>query len=289
MIVVVGSLNHDTTAFVPRLPSPGETVLGTRHFTDSGGKGANQAVAIARLGGQVSLVGRVGDDAAGAGLLASLDASGVLRESVNSDASLPTGAAFITVDDQGENMIVVSPGANSALTPADLDGVGLESASVVLVQLEVPMAVVAAAAARTAGTFILNPAPAVEIPQEVMDRVDVLVPNRSELALLAGTTEPKTRPELIDAVSRLGVRTVVTTLGRDGALIVEGAATTDVPAPVVDAVDPTAAGDAFCGAMALMIAEGEPLVSAVEFAVRAGAFAASRQGAQASLPSRDEL
>jgi ribokinase len=288
MIIVVGSLNHDTTARVSRLPVPGETVMGTGHFTDTGGKGANQAVAAARLGAPVAMVGRVGDDAAGAGLLEALDDAGVNRDGVRVDAAVPTGAAFITVDDEGENTIVVSPGANAAMVPSDLDDVGLEDAAVVLAQLEVPMPVVQAAAERANGLFVLNPAPAAVLSRTILDRVDVLVPNRTELSLLT-QSHGDSLDALAEASVGIGVRTVVVTLGARGALVVDGGHTHHVPAPVIEAVDPTAAGDAFCAALAVMLSEGQSVVEAVEFAVKAGAVAATRPGAQGSLPFRNEL
>ena len=289
MIVVVGSLNFDTTATVPRLPGPGETVLGFGHYTDTGGKGANQAVAAARLGGQVAMVGRWGDDAAGESLLRVLDSEGVDRSGVVVDGEVLTGAAFITVDGKGENMIVVSPGANARVAEADLAAVDWTQTDVVLSQLEVPIEAVAAAASRGSGPFILNPAPAAQLSSELLGQVDILVPNRSELGLLAGVPEPGSLDEVRAAIAELGLDTVVVTLGAEGALVHHEGRSDHVPAPSVEPVDPTAAGDAFCGALAVMTAEGRPLTTAVELAVQAGALAATRPGAQSSLPYRSEL
>lgn len=281
-IVVVGSLNRDLTVEVARLPVAGETVLGSSHRWDSGGKGANQAVAAARLGRSVAMVGRVGDDDAGEALVAGLDAEGVDTSGVLREPDAGTGLAVIVVDGSGENQIVVSPGANSQLLPGDLPADLLRSAALVLLQLEIPVETVAAAARLAGGTVVLNPAPATELPDELLAHVDVLVPNRTELAALAGDGEPEAQAR------RLG-RPVVVTLGAAGALVVQGGEATRVPAPVVDAVDATAAGDAFCGALADGLVQGLDLVAATHRAVAAGGVAASRPGAQASLPTRGDV
>jgi ribokinase len=292
-ITVVGSLNLDTTVRVPRLPVPGETVLGTGHFDDSGGKGANQAVAASRLGRSVAMVGQVGDDDAGRRLVSSLTVAGVDVAAVTISGTTPSGVAVITVDLAGENMIVVDPGANGTFSPSDLDPFlpVVREATVVLAQLEIPIETVATALAAATGTVILNPAPAAPLDPEVLGNVDVLVPNATELGLLAGSPPPVTLAETISMAQRLDgmLGTVVVTLGAVGAVVVGDGYTEHVPAPEVVAVDPTAAGDAFCGGLAVALVAGENLVDAVRWAVRCGAVAATRWGAQASLPTTEEV
>ena len=289
-ITVVGSLNLDATVRVPRLPLPGETVMGRGHAHDTGGKGANQAVAAARLGRTVEMVGMVGRDDAGNRLLAALDAAGVGTATVRRSPSLATGLALIMVDDAAENTIVVIPAANGALAPGDLDAAVIGDAAVVLLQLEIPLETVEAAAALARGTVVLNPAPAGPLPAGLLSRVDVLVPNRTELALLAGAEPPETVDEAgALARSLAGPKGVVVTLGSAGALVVAGGQTTHVLAPRVNAVDPTGAGDAFCAGLADALVGGAGLVDATRWAVRCGAAAVTRRGAQASLPTRAEV
>ncbi len=287
-IVVVGSLNRDVTVEVARLPAAGETVLGSAHRWDSGGKGANQAVAAARVGRSAAMVGRVGDDDAGTALVAAVEAEGVDASGVGRDPVAGTGLAVIVVDGEGENQIVVSPGANARLKPADLPADRLRSAAVVLMQLEVPVQTVVAAARLAGGTVVLNPAPAANLPPELLDRVDVLVPNRGELARLTGGELAAEMGMVAGQAGELP-GDVVVTLGAAGALVVTGGEATHVPAPVVDAVDATAAGDAFCGALVDGLVRGRDLVGATRRAVAAGAVAASRRGAQSSLPTRADV
>ena len=290
-VVVIGSINHDLTVVTPRLPMPGETVLGTDHYTGGGGKGANQAVAAARLGARVALVGRIGDDEHGEALRTALIDYGVDVSAVSIDREAPTGLAVITVDDTADNTIVVSPGANARLTPGDLDPNLIGSAAVVLTQLEIPLeTVIAAAELATTGTFVLNPAPGRDLPEDLLERVDVLVPNRSELAIIAKEEEPATADEAIRAIRRLerDALTVVT-LGAIGAVMVDGEAELHVPAPDVAAIDPTGAGDAFCGALAHAIASGFEPTEAVNRAVVAGALAITRRGAQSAMPTAQEV
>jgi ribokinase len=291
-IAVVGSLNLDTTVRVPRLPSPGETLLGTSHFADSGGKGANQAVAAARLGRSVAMVGMVGDDDAGRRLVESLTGDGVDTSSVSISDELGSGIAVITVDTSGENMIVVDPGANGGLVPEVLDGLAepVGSAAVVLLQLEIPLDTVAAAARLATGTVVLNPAPAVALSSRLLDSIDVLVPNATELASLSGDLPPSSPTDAIVMARRLqGPAAVVVTLGADGAVVVAGDFDAHVPAPLIDPVDPTAAGDAFCGGLADALVRGDSIHDAVRWAVRCGAVTATKWGAQAALPTRTEV
>jgi ribokinase len=291
-IAVVGSLNLDQVVRVPRLPGPGETVSGDDVFRNPGGKGANQAVAAARLGRGVAMVGCVGDDEAGRELLASLEADGVDQSRVRVVDGVPTGTAFITVgEEDGENQIVVSPGANARLAPDDVAtaGTALAAAAVTLLQLEVPLETVAAAARTAGGTVVLNPAPVRALPAALLGEVDVLVPNRVELAQLAAGRVPATVEEAAELAGRLPARAVVVTLGADGALVVEHGRARHVPAVPVRPVDTTAAGDAFCGGLADALAAGATLEDAGRRAVRVAAAACLRQGAQASLPTPADL
>ena len=264
-LTVVGSLNVDVVVRAPALPRPGETLLGTSVTRLPGGKGANQAVALAGLGVDVALVGAVGDDADGALCLASLpgvDVSGVRRVAV------PTGLALIQVDDAGENTIVVVPGANAlAEAPAVVGDL--------LAQLEVPLDVVAESVRRATGLVVLNAAPAAALPVELLAQVDVLVVNESEAALLPA--DPEVR------------QGVVVTLGARGAVVTSADGTrTTVPSPVVAAVDTVGAGDAFVGALVAALLEGRDLVEAARHGCAAGAIAVTRPGAR-SAPTRDEL
>ncbi len=291
-VTVVGSLNLDTTVRVPRLPAAGETILGFGHFEDMGGKGANQVVAAARLGRSVAMVGMIGEDDAGAHLLKSLGFDGVDTTAVVIAQRQSSGVALITVDQMGENTIVVDPGSNAMFSPDMLQGVAdpIRTACVVLLQLEIPLDTVAAAVALATGIVVLNPAPAANLDAAVLDAVDVLVPNATELARLTGSTPPSSPGEAISMAHGLeGPKAVVVTLGADGAVLVSGGDAVHISAPLVDPVDPTAAGDAFCGGLADFLVRGESLENAVQWAVRCGAVTATRWGAQGSLPTRDEV
>jgi ribokinase len=292
-VAVVGSLNLDIVVPVPRHPTPGETVLGGDHFQNPGGKGANQAVAAARLGQPVAMVGRVGDDDAGRALLSALRADGVDTRGVVVTDGAPTGIALIAVDERGENSIVVSPGANARVSAGDVEtaAAALEGAAVLLLQLEVPVEAVSRAASLAGGTVVLNPAPAppAALPAELLAGIDVLVPNRGELARLAGADVAATLEEVEAQAVGLRGPPVVVTLGSEGALVVESDGVAHVPAPRVGAVDTTAAGDAFCGALADALVGGQSLVDAARWAVRAAAITCTRPGAQASLPRRDDV
>lgn len=289
-VVVIGSINHDLTVVTSRLPRPGETVLGTHHYSGGGGKGANQAVAAVRMGARVAMVGRVGDDEHGRALHAALGNEGIDVTAVGVDPDTPTGLAVITVAEKSENTIVVSPGANDRLRPDHLDPDLLAGATVVLAQLEVPVETVTAAAQLVRGIFILNPAPARRLPPELLDQVDILVPNRSELGVLAEIDEPATAESAAAAAGRLLPNaTTVVTLGAAGALVVESGGSRLVPAHEVDPVDPTGAGDAFCGALAHSLSQGNQLDAAVATAVVSGALATTRPGAQTAMPTAEEV
>ena len=291
-IVVVGSLNLDVSVPVERHPRPGETVLGGDAARTPGGKGANQAVAAARLGRRVAMVGRVGDDGVGDDLLAALEADGVERSGVRVLPGVSTGIALIAVDPRGENSIVVSAGANARLDAAGVEEAAgaLKAAAVCLLQLEVPLEAVVRAAELARGRVVLNPAPARTLPGELLERVDVLVPNRSELAILAGAEEARDPGEVAALARRVeGPGAVVVTLGAGGALLVEGESAVHVPAERVTPVDTTAAGDCFCGALGDALARAEELEDAVRWAVRVAAVSTIRRGAQDSLPTRAEV
>ena len=283
MIAVVGSINLDLVVAVDRHPAPGETVVGGDCRQLPGGKGANQAVAAARLGSEVAMVGRVGADAQGAWLREGLWTERVDVEHVREDRVAPTGVAMIAVDARGENTIVVSPGANARVDARDVAAASdvVRGAEVVLEQHEVPAAAVAAAIATAGGTVVLNPAPA----RGLAAPVDVLVPNRGELETLAGDRgDPVTLARSITAA-----RAVVVTLGEEGAIVVEGDRAERVRARHVEAVDTTGAGDAFCGALAEAMAGGATVVEAARWAVRVAAVSVTRPGAQGGLPRREDV
>ncbi len=297
-VVVVGSANLDLVVEVSTIPVAGETVLGGDLKRIPGGKGANQAVAAARLGRRVAMVGRVGDDDAGSLLRAALDSAGVDTRAVPATAGTPSGTALIAVGSDGDNAIVVSPGANGRMSSADATSAAgiLAAAEVVLLQLEIPLEAVTAAARCARRTVVLNPAPAPAepLPGDLLDRVDVVVPNQTELARLAGLDEVDvdgeiSAPASVALARRLGVPAVVVTLGAGGAMVVTSETTTHVAAPAVTPVDTTAAGDAFCGALADALVGGADLVEATGWAVRVGTATTLRAGAQPSLPTPAEV
>jgi ribokinase len=270
-ITVVGSINLDLVAFCERLPRPGETLTGAKLERVPGGKGANQAVAAARLGADVRFVGCVGDDEFGGLARLGLEEAGVDLTDLRV-ANEPTGVALVLVDASGENQIVVAPGANGRLRP---DDVALGAADAVLCQLEIPVETVAAAAAQTQGLFCLNAAPARPVPSDLLARCDVIVANSLELDALGS--------------SPLGALFALT-LGPEGALLLEaGEEIARARPPRVEAVDGTAAGDAFCACLVVSLLEGRSREEALRRACAAGAIAASRRGAQPSLPTAAEV
>lgn len=295
-VVVVGSLNMDLVARAPRIPAPGETLLGGEFHTVPGGKGANQAVAAARLGADVCMVGRLGDDDFAAQLLANLEADRVDHREVTRDAGSTTGVALIVVADDGQNSIVVASGANMQVTPGDVDAAAetIAAADVLLLQLEVPLDAVQRAAeiAHEHGVpVVLNPAPARDLAAGLLARVDVLIPNESETALLTGL--PVGSEAELEAAARAlldrGISTAILTLGARGAMLATGSGVEVIPTFEVQAVDTTAAGDAFVAGFSVALAEGRPPAEAVRWGNAAGALAATRMGAQTSLPRRAEL
>jgi ribokinase len=295
-ICVVGSTNIDLTFRTPRLPKPGETLAGSGFQFGHGGKGANQAVMAARLGARVSMIGKVGRDAFGEAALRNYRDNGIDTTHVLIDAERPTGVASIVVDDAARNCIIVVPGANLGLTPLDVRAAAgaIASATVLLCQLEVPIETVAEAMriARAATvTTILNPAPAVALPDEVLALADLCVPNESEIELLTGNHATTVQEAAAAAweLLRRGPRTVIVTLGERGALVAETTSAEHLPAPQVEASDSSGAGDAFIGALGVFLAEGTPLREAVRRANAVAALSMTRPGTQASFPTRNDL
>jgi ribokinase len=295
-IVVLGSLNMDLVVQVARMPVPGQTIPGGDLHTISGGKGANQAAAAGKLGGRVSMVGRVGGDAFGQRLKEGLQGFGVDVSHVRQDSGSVTGTAVIIVEETGENVIVISPGANGRVGEEDIrQAEGLISqARVLLLQHEVPMGTVEKAvqlASRNPVKIILNPAPAQPISAEILAKIDILVPNETEAALLTSipVSDLASAGEAARKLLGLGVRTVIITLGDQGALLATGEQILHIPTVKVKAVDTTAAGDAFIGGLANALLKDLSLKDAVRYANCAGALAATKFGAQTSLPSAEEV
>lgn len=299
-IIVLGSLNMDIAALGPRLPQPGETLLGSHFHTAPGGKGANQAYAAAMLGGagSTAMLGRVGNDDFGRQMIVNLVSVACGVEGVRSIAA-PSGVALILIAESGENCIVVVCGANERFTPADIsaDAQLLRGARFALLQLEVPLAttLAGATAARAAGLeVILDPAPAPEhLPGELLKFVDVLTPNETEAALLVGRKPAEVSLDEARAIAgelqSRGVRHVIIKLGAKGCLLLEAGTATHVPAPMVKALDSTGAGDIFNAAYAVACSEGASRLDACQFAVHAAALSVTRMGCQASVPTRAEL
>jgi ribokinase len=292
-IVVFGSINMDLVARVPRLPSPGETLIGHGFFTAPGGKGANQAVACARLGAATRMIGRVGDDAFGAMLRESLAEYGVDTAGVAIQPGAPSGVAVITVDDAAENEIIVVPGANGVVGREDLDRLeaALDGARVLLLQLETPLDVVVAAAEmgrRRGVTVILDPAPARPLPGALYAAVEILTPNESEAAALVGF--PLDDPDAIARASQTllsrGVRSVIVKLGGKGVFWSNGLECAHFPTFPVEAIDSVGAGDAFNGGLAVGLSDGLDMAAAIRWGLAAGALSVTKSGAQPSMPDR---
>ncbi|MFG2331215.1 ribokinase [Streptomyces sp. NPDC048604] len=288
-IVVLGSTNMDLVAYVAKAPARGETVTGREFRTVPGGKGANQAVAAARAGADVSMIGAVGADDFGLRLRDALDHSGVDTDLLRTSEG-PSGTAHIVVDDEGGNAIVVVPGANGTVTSLDHgDEALIATADILLLQLELPLSAVTAGALTARGLgvrTVLTPAPAQQLPDELLAATDLLVPNEHEAAALTGLTDPHAAAEaLLHKVPE-----VVVTLGAAGCLYAaRGASPVTVPAPRVRAVDTTAAGDTFVGALAVALGDGRPVPQALAWASAAAALSVQRPGASSSMPYRSEI
>jgi ribokinase len=286
-VIVVGSINADLVVRAERLPGPGETVAGGEFSRHGGGKGANQAVAAARMGARVTLVGAVGDDELGAEALAALDAEGIDTSAVARLAGVPTGVALIAVDAAGENQIAVASGANAALDPDTIEAAvrGLGD-GIVLMSHEVPEPVVLAGARAASGIVVLNPAPARPVDGALCGLGPLLTPNASEAAELTGRSDPE------QAARALAERTgapVLVTIGAEGVLLLDGGRAERLAAPQVDAVDTTGAGDTLNGALAAALAGGRDLREAAELAVAAASLSTRAAGAREGMPRRDEV
>jgi ribokinase len=295
-ISVAGSLNMDFVVQVQRLPERGETVLGGGFVTLPGGKGANQACAAGRLGGHVRMLGRVGDDVFGKQLMESLAGAGVDTRAVRVSGGSPSGVALIFVETGGQNQIVVASGANGLLSTADVTAGLAEAEGFLLLQLETPLETIeraAAIAVQREMSVILDPAPAQALPDGLLSRVSCLTPNESEALFLldrrGSSVTPAEAPELARALLRRGPRAVILKLGDNGAYLEEASGGRHFPGFKVSAVDATAAGDTFAGALAVALAEGRPYAEAIPFANAAAALSVTRLGAQASMPVRAEV
>ncbi len=295
-LIVIGSLNMDLVIQTPRFPDAGETIQGGDLATYPGGKGANQAVAASKQGLSVAMIGKVGKDQFGPRLLAALQGHGVDTEGVSNHTSAATGTALILVNQEGENVIVLSPGANAKLEPEDIDQhlPLLRQAKYLLMQFETPLETVmhAAVTAHKLGlTVILNPAPGRDIPRELLEAVDILVPNESELSIISNKPV-RNLPQAQEAARALiegPLRAVVVTLGHQGAYLITDKEEKHYKAHQVDVVDTTAAGDSFIGGLSAALGRGESLPQAVKYANYAGALATTKPGAQPSLPTLEEV
>jgi ribokinase len=296
-IAVIGSLNMDLVVRVPRIPKPGETIIGADDLhMIPGGKGANQAYASAMLGAEVSMVGRVGDDMFGEQLITSLKKAGVDTHNITRDSDAPTGIAMIVVEEGGQNSIVVSSGANWRISPMDVlrAETVIRSANLILLQLEIPLPAVIKAAqfAKDHGVkVVLNPAPAQQLPAELLSLTDILIPNETEAAMLSGC-DVGTDDGIRQAAARLcqsGVKTIIMTRGSRGASMITENEIVHFPAFSVEPVDTTAAGDAFVGSFAVALVEGRSITEAVRYGNAAGALSSTKSGSQPSMPGRDDL
>jgi len=295
-IVVVGSSNTDMIIKVPHVPVPGETIIGGTFSIAAGGKGANQAVAAARAGGDVTFVARVGDDMFGEQAKEGFVKDNINVDHVLSDKGAPSGVALIFVGEDGENSIAVASGANANLSPSDVEAAGdaISSADILIMQLETPLDTVQKAASIASGSgvkVILNPAPAQPLSDDILKHVSILTPNESEAEILTGI-EIQTEDDAAvaaDALMAKGIETVIVTMGAKGAFVVTADSRELVAGFSVKAVDATAAGDTFNGALAVALAEGKALKTAVSFANAAAALSVTRLGAQPSAPTREEI
>ncbi|MCE2458107.1 MAG: ribokinase [Dehalococcoidia bacterium] len=296
VVVVLGGINMDLVATSERMPNLGETIFGTSFHTAPGGKGANQAVAAARLGAEVRMVGRVGDDQFGPTLLEGMRSEGIDVSGVAVDPDNPSGVALILLDEQAENMIVAVYGANLACDDAQVAAVddALDGADVLLLQLETPLDVALSAVALAkewGATVVWDPAPALKMGHEAYRLCDVLTPNQAEVEFLTGiaVTDPTSAEGAAKVLVEQGVRAAVVTLGSGGAFFLTRDESGLVPPFNVDAIDSVAAGDAFAAGLGIALAEGESLAGAVKFGSAAGALAVTKSGAQEAMPYRAEV
>jgi ribokinase len=295
-IVVVGSTNTDMVIKASHLPQPGETILGGTFFMSAGGKGANQAVAAVRLGGNVTFIAKTGYDIFGKQSTELFEKEGINTSFIVRDKIEPSGVALITVDDNGENCIVVAPGANAALNPDNVKDAKtkIENASALLMQLEIPIGTVefvAGMAAEKGVRVILNPAPASKLSDELLRRISIITPNQKEAEMLTGikVSDEGSAKQAAVFLRGKGIQTVIITMGAMGAFVLQDDNFTMIPGHKVKVVDTTAAGDVFNGAVAVALCEGKSVEDAVAFACKAAAISVSRLGAQASAPHRAEV
>ena len=295
-ILVIGSSNTDMVIKTQSFPVPGETILGGRFLMNAGGKGANQAVAASRLGGMVTFIGKIGDDIFGKQAVQQLEDEGINVNFVAVDPENPSGVAMITVDRKAENTIVVAPGSNGTLSPEDFNKAlsELSDAEFVLMQLEIPIPTVeyiARIAAQNQKKVILNPAPAAELSDELLQNLYIITPNETEAELLTGikVTDQKSALKAASVLHEKGVEIVIITMGAAGAFLLINGESEIIKAPKVEAVDTTAAGDTFNGALVVALSEGKTMKESIAFANKAAAISVTRIGAQSSVPFRKEI
>jgi len=295
-ILIIGSSNTDMVAKTAHLPAPGETVLGGNFIMAPGGKGANQAVAAARLGGNITFIAKLGNDIFGKQAISQYEKEGIDTKYIVTDPANPSGIALITVDANGENCIVVASGANAHLKPEDIRPAEkeMENASCILMQLEIPLETVQYVTRKAVEKnipVILNPAPAQSLPDQLLQHIHILTPNQKEAEMLTGipVVDKASAEAAAKALATKGARIVIITLGKSGALILDQGQIEWVPAPEVTAVDTTAAGDVFCGSLAVALSENNSIKDSVTFACAAAALSVTKMGAQTSAPTRGEV
>ncbi len=295
-IVVIGSSNTDMVVKADRLPVPGETILGGKFMMNAGGKGANQAVAVSRLGGKVFFITKTGNDLFGKRSIEMFREENIDTDYVFSDMNNPSGVALIMVDENGENSIVVASGSNGTLSNEDIDKARslIESADILLMQLEVPIETLEYAAKiahEKKVKVVLNPAPAAFLSDKFLKCVNIIIPNKTEAEMLSGIKieDWQTARKAAEAIGDKGIENVIVTLGSKGALIKEGDTFHEVSVEKIKAVDSTAAGDTFCGAFCVALSEGKSLLDATKFACKAAGISVTREGAMSSIPCRSEI
>jgi len=295
-IIVVGSSNTDMVIKADKFPLPGETVLGGKFFMNPGGKGANQAVTAARLGGNVTFITKIGNDIFGRQALQQFQREKIETKYVTIDAEQPSGVALINVDGKGENCISVAPGSNSQLKPSDIETAleSMDKDTIVLLQLEIPLPTVdyvIRESYKRGLKVVLNPAPAQTLPADIFSLLYLITPNETEAELLTGirVIDTDSAQKAAYKLQELGVTNVIITLGAKGAYLHAGSISGLIPAPQVTAADTTAAGDCFNGALTVALSEDRPLEEAVSFACKAASISVTRMGAQASIPYRKEI
>ena len=294
-ILVIGSSNTDMTVLADRLPVPGETVLGGTFAMGQGGKGANQAVAAQRLGGDVTFICKVGRDIFGVNSIKEYKKEGMDTSKVMY-SDKPSGVALISVDTHAENCIVVASGANGDITVEDIEAnrKDIEKAAILLLQLEIPVDAVVRAAkiAHEAGVYVvLNPAPACDLPEEIYQYLSLIIPNQTEIALMTGieVKDEEGAAKAVKALQSKGTKDVIVTMGSKGSMVYHEGKATFVPSRKVNAVDTTAAGDTYCGGLCVALSEGKDIIAAAEFATASSSLTVQKRGAQDSIPYRKDI